>query len=166
VQLIAPILFESAGRGTNAVRLAAARRLNRRLTASALCLTAIVAAIAALFHGQIFSLLAAREYAGASSQLPWITLSGGFFAAGQIAVLERLSHTNTQALIAPKIATALAGVALNMIAARYWGLGGVVRAGAFTSLAYLTWISLLNRNAGADEGRIEPVEAGSLLTTG
>jgi O-antigen/teichoic acid export membrane protein len=166
VQLVAPILFESVGRGTSAARLAAARQLNRSLTAGALCLTAVAASVAALFHEPIFSLLAAREYAGASRQLPWITLSGGLFAAGQIAVLERLSHTNTKTLIAPKIVTAVAGVALNAVAARYWGLGGVVRAGAVVSLAYLTWIWLLNRNAGADAGRIEAAEAAALLPAG
>ena len=72
-----------------------------------------------------------------------MVLSGGLFAAGQIAVLSLLSGAHSQRLIAPKIITALLGVLLNIGGAFWLGLSGVVYAGVAVSSIYLVWIVML-----------------------
>src|SRR5216117_2964606 len=88
-------------------------------------------------------LFAAPVYREVSPLLTVTVLSGGLFAAGQIAVLSLLSGVNSQRLIAPKIGTALLGVLLNFGGAFWLGLRGVVYAGFAVSLIYLVWILIL-----------------------
>src|SRR5437660_149804 len=82
-------------------------------------------------------------YREVSPLLPMMVLSGGLFAAGQIAVLSLLSGANSQRLITPKIGTALLGVLLNFGGAFWLGLSGVVYAGVAVSSIYLVWIVML-----------------------
>jgi hypothetical protein len=72
--------------------------------------------------------------------LPWIALSGGLFAAGQISALTALNNNQPQKLLAPKIATSLLGVALSFLGAYFLGLEGVVGAGVLFSLVYFVWV--------------------------
>jgi O-antigen/teichoic acid export membrane protein len=98
-----------------------------------------------LFHDRIVALFVAPEYRVVSGLLPLMILAGGLYAAGQIAVLSLLSGVNSRALIAPKIVTALLGVALNFAGAFWFGLNGVVWAGVLFGLIYLVWIIFLTR---------------------
>ena len=143
VQLVSPVLFSRAGDGTNPDRMAQSHRLNRVLWLSSLGLVVAGAILASLFHREILSIFAAPEYREFSPLLPLMVLSGGLFAAGQIAVLSLLSGANSQRLIAPKIITALLGVLLNLGGAFWLGLSGVVYAGVAVSLIYLVWIVML-----------------------
>ena len=143
VQLISPVLFSRAGDGTDPERMAHSHRLNLVIFQGSLVLTALAAIVALLFHQQIFSLFVAPEYRRVSPLLTLMILAGGLFAAGQIAVLSLLSGVNSQALLAPKIATALLGVLLNFAGAYWLGLNGVVYAVAVVSLAYIVWVLIL-----------------------
>ena len=143
VQLVSPVLFSRAGDGTNPDRMAQSHRLNRMVFLGSIGLGAAGAVFALLFHSEIFSLLAAPGYRQVSPLLPAMVLSGGLFAAGQVAVLSLLSGVNSQRLMAPKIVTALLGVLLNFGGAFWLGIGGVVYAGLAVSSTYLVWILIL-----------------------
>lgn len=153
VQLASPILFSRAGDGTDPGRMAHSRRLNRGLLMGSLGILAVGVGGAALFHREILSLFAAPEYRLVSPLLPVMVLSGGLFAAGQIAVLSLLSGVDSRRLLAPKIVTAVLGVVLNFAGAWRFGIRGVVYAGLGVSALYLAWILALVSRAGMPAAR-------------
>jgi len=159
VQLVSPVLFSRAGDGTDPARMAQSYRLNVLIFQGSLALTALAAVVALLFHQQIFSLFVAPEYRRVSPLLTLMILAGGLFAAGQIAVLSLLSGVNSQALLAPKIVTALLGVLLNFAGAYWLGLNGVVYAVVAVSVAYLVWVLILVKGRQRTQGS----EAGATL---
>jgi O-antigen/teichoic acid export membrane protein len=116
------------------------RRLNNLLILGTLFLTVLGTLSVFLFHQLIFLLLVAPEYHGISFLLPWMVLSGGIFASGQVASLLLMTNVNTQHLIAPKIVTALLGVVLNFVGAYALGLQGVVFVNLLFSVVYCMWI--------------------------
>lgn len=144
VQLLQPILFSRAGDGSDPFRVKRARQLNYLVVYVFLALTLLGTGLALIFHAQILALLVAHEYRGVSALLPWMVMSGGLFASGQIAALLLMSGVSTRALILPKIATALLGISLNLAGAYWLGLSGVVFASVGFSLTYLVWILVLS----------------------
>ena len=91
----------------------------------------------------IFKILVAEEFRTASYLLPWMILTGGFFATGQTLASKFLSQANTRSLIVVKVATALLGLALNVVGAYWYGIKGVVCAGLAFSFVYFLWVALL-----------------------
>jgi O-antigen/teichoic acid export membrane protein len=81
-----------------------------------------------------------------SPLLPGIVLSGGLYAAGQIAAQMLLTSFRTRQLLAPKVGTALLGIALNFAGAMLWGVRGLVAAGIAFGVVYLAWILYLARD--------------------
>jgi len=157
-QLITPILFQKAGDATDASRMQTAVRVNQWLTLASLAITAVATVLAYFLHGPIFSILVAPEYRDISWLLPWIILTGGLFATGQIATISLLSEANTRRLIAPKIGTAVFATALNFAAAHWYGLAGVIFAGVISGLVYVVWIvALTRRNGRAEAATSEPI---------
>lgn len=141
-QLVAPLLFSRAGDASDPVRLEDARRLNTLAVIAVLVLTGLATALANWFHPRIFASLVAREYREVSPLLPWMVLAGGLYAAGQAAALSRLIDTRTRSLIVPIGASALLGIVLSVVGARWLGVTGVVRANVASSLVYFLWVSV------------------------
>jgi O-antigen/teichoic acid export membrane protein len=148
VQLVAPILFDRAGDGADSARLNHTHQMNNLVLIGAALLTVLGTIFTFLLHTQIFSLLVALEFREVSFLLPWMVLSGGLFACGQVAVLSVLSGVNPRGLVMPKIVTALLGITLNFTGAYWLGLRGVVFANVTFSLVYLIWILYLARPSG------------------
>jgi O-antigen/teichoic acid export membrane protein len=143
MQLVLPILFGIAGYGTDCSRVERACKLNWILFLGFIILTTL-GVIAALFlHKPIFQMLVAPEYHNVSSSLPFMILSGGLFASGQVIPLVFMITDDTKTLIFPKIGTALLGVFLNMIGAYWMGLQGVVIANVVFSVVYIVWMLYL-----------------------
>jgi len=142
-QFATPVLFGRVGSGNDADRVADTIRLNNLLILVAVIATVIFVALAWIFHQKIFSLVVAPEYRLVSSLLPWLVLSGGLLAIGQMINIVFLVKTNTQILIYPKIVTAIIGVMLNYLGAYFYGLIGVVIAGIAFPLIYLIWIAAM-----------------------
>lgn len=140
VQLIAPILFQRSGDASNTKRNMDVNRLCWHLASSTLVLTAVAFCIGLAFHGPIFAALVATHYGSSSYLLPWVILSGGIFAAGQVVTLELVSRMQTGSMIAPKIVTSLLGISLNFTGAHLFGTVGLIGASSLTSLVYLLWI--------------------------
>lgn len=143
MQLAMPISFSRAGDGSDPTRLKAAHKLNLQLVASALGVTVMGVLLAIWFHGAIFSLFVAPEYRVVSSLMPLIVLGAGLFASGQMASITLLAQNNSRAMIAPKIGTALVGLAANFIGARWFGVKGVAVASIVFGVTYFLWTMVL-----------------------
>jgi O-antigen/teichoic acid export membrane protein len=148
MQFLVPIFFQRAGDASDLRRNANVSSLSWRLTGMALGLTGTLFFAALLFHAQIFRIFVAAEYASVSHLLPWMLLAGGVFAAGQTIALNLMSQMKTQIMIAPKLITALLGVALNFAGAYWYGIAGIVAAGVLFSVSYFLWMAALAHRKG------------------
>lgn len=140
VQLAAPIIYQSSSRADPAEALHLAKRQCDLLAGSILTTTVGAWLIAYCFHEQIFDIFIAKDYHSASTLMPWMILAGGIFSAGEAAAIFLNSAMRTHLQIAPKIITALIGVALNLLAARYFGSKGVVFSVLAFSILYFLWL--------------------------
>jgi O-antigen/teichoic acid export membrane protein len=156
LQLVAPILYGRAGDGSDAGRVSRAFRLNAWLVGVALALAAVGTLLAALLHHWVFRLFVAPEYREVSRYLPWMVLAGGLFAAGQVAAQLLLTSLRARDLIAPKVVTALVGVALNLVGAYYWGMPGVLAGVVAYGLLHLAWIVFVGRRELSAAGLYGP----------
>lgn len=143
VTLLGPILYERAGNAMDMNRNAAVHRLTWRIALFSLCLTGFAFLATLIFHKFIFALLVASPYWESSRFLPWIVLSGGLFATGQVLALKLLSELRSRSMSAAKIVTALFGICSNIVGAWLLGATGVVASLLLFSLLYLAWMVLL-----------------------
>lgn len=146
IQYLAPIFYERAGDASDPSRNDAVQALGSRLTFAAMLLTILATALAFLLHEPVFRLLAAAEYRAVSHLLPWLVLAGGLVASAQTVELNLMSMLRTSRMVGAKVVTATAGVAFNVVGARYFGTPGVVAANVAFAAPYLAWMLLLNRN--------------------
>jgi O-antigen/teichoic acid export membrane protein len=147
LQLLAPIFFERAGDGIISLRNAHVSRLILRTTGMILGLSSIAFFFTLLFHEQLFHIFAAQEYAGISYLLPWMTLSGGIFAAGQTVSLNLMSQLRTNMMAVAKVATSSFGILLNFIGADFFSSTGIVFANLTFSICYTIWMFMISRKA-------------------
>jgi O-antigen/teichoic acid export membrane protein len=142
-QLVSPVLFSWAGDASEATRLDRSRHVNSRMTQAMVLITLLATGLAFCFYEKLFWLLVGPQYRSVSSFLPWMVLSGGLFASGQVASLMLMTDINTKRLIAPKIGTASLGVVMNVAGAYLLGLVGVIFAHLVFSCVYCGWILYL-----------------------
>ena len=143
VQLVAPILFQRVGAGSDRKSVRQTLQLNLRLFYLSLVVTVFGTIAMFVFHSQIFLLLAAPIYSKASPLLPWVGLSAGLFASAQIATLSLLTERNSRALLRPKIVVALLAACLYLTMVWHYRITGVVFAGLVASLVYVVWMFCL-----------------------
>lgn len=155
VALVSPILFHRAGDGGDEKRLSDASRLNIGILVVVLVTTALIFLISLICHDWIFRQFAAKQYVGVSYLSPWLILSGGIFAAGQVLALDPMIRLDTQALIAPKVVTGIIGGLLNLLGAYVYGLRGLVVASLAFSLCYFFWLLLLNLHFAGASGKVQ-----------
>jgi O-antigen/teichoic acid export membrane protein len=145
VQFISPVLYRRVGAAVEIERVQSTQKITNQLTLTTLIFTALITIFVWLFRDLIFLLFVAPEFRGVSFLLPWLTLSGGLFASGQISALTALNNNQPHVLLGPKIFTGILGVVLNFVGAYLYGLQGVVAAGMIFSLAYFGWVFWLLR---------------------
>jgi O-antigen/teichoic acid export membrane protein len=143
VALVAPIVFHRAGDAGDEIRLKEASRLTARVLVVVLATTVVIFAVSLAAHDWLFRQFVAREYTRVSYLSPWLILSGGIFASGQILALDRMSRLETKSLISPKVITAVAGGLLNILGAYLYGLKGLVAASLAFSVFYFCWLLVL-----------------------
>jgi O-antigen/teichoic acid export membrane protein len=143
IQLVMPVLFNRAGDGSDLARMQTVRGLNRTIILCTLGLTGLATLAAATLHAQIFALFVPPEYYRVSALLPWMTLAGGVYASGQMAVLLILSSMNTKSLMSFRIVGGMFGIALNFVAAWIWGINGVVLATLMWAVIFFLWMMYL-----------------------
>ncbi len=140
-QVLEPILYARAGDASDPARVHGAVRLNARVAAVTLGATVLGALAAAQFHPLVGRLLLAPEYRGVTHYLPWVVVAGGLFATGQVASTFFMISKRSAALAAPKIVTAIAGVAMTFVGAKWWGIAGVIGASIAFGVVYCAWVS-------------------------
>jgi O-antigen/teichoic acid export membrane protein len=144
LQLMAPIFYQRIGDATNKIRNASVNKLGYQLSALALIITGIAFLGGFFYHKQVFILFVDEKYSIVSCFLPWMLLSGGIFAAGQIISLNLMSQLKTYSLIAVKIVTAILGIVFNFVGAYFLGTKGIVVALILFSVVYFIWITFLS----------------------
>lgn len=144
--LIAPIVFNKIGSGENQLNKQAGLKMLYYLIAIAFVLSIVAFLVAFFFHSFIFKLFLDPRYFNISYLLPFIVLSGGIFATGQIISLKFASNMQTSKMIAPKIITALVGIALNYTMCYFWGVKGIIIASLIFATLYAFWMFFLTYN--------------------
>lgn len=139
VTLIWPILYEQSGSGNDELRNLTAHKIVLSLSLLCLVLTSIVCFFTWWLHGWIFQWLVAEAFRPVSFYLPWMILSGGFFATGQILALKLMSEIRTHSLLYVKVVTALIGITINILGAWWYGMNGVVTSLVISSAIYMFW---------------------------
>jgi O-antigen/teichoic acid export membrane protein len=136
---IAPILYQRVGAAKDKDRNDSAKQIVWNIALAGVITTAIAFCITIAFHAPIFYVLVAKEYQFISYLLPWIILSGGLFATGQVLALKLMSEMNLEALIRIKISTAVLGLLFNLVGVQY-GLHGVSIGLLAYALIYFLWM--------------------------
>lgn len=157
--IVAPILYERTGSASDPARSAAAHSMVRNLAGVILLGTFCGFLVLTQIHHWIFSLFVGEGFREKSFLLPWMFLAGGMFATGQLLSLKQMGDIEIRRLLAPKIATALIGLALNILGAIIAGIIGVVSAMVAFSVIYAVWMGCLSFRVSLPfvfEGRREP----------
>jgi O-antigen/teichoic acid export membrane protein len=142
VQVITPILFNTAGNGEDNSRKQKATKLNIKIAFSSLVITACSFIFVFYFHGNISNLLSSSKYIEVSKFLPYMILSGGIFATSQILSLDFLSHLKINQLMAIKISTSIFGILISFFLINKFQFIGAIFSNLSYSIIYLTVISL------------------------
>jgi O-antigen/teichoic acid export membrane protein len=143
--LIGPILYQRAGDASDSKRNLAVHQYSWKLSSISLFITAGAFVFAATFHRLIFSIFVASAFQDVSKFLPWMVLAGGLFATGQILGLKLMTERRHHLMVSTKIATALFGIAANIVGAWLYGMSGIVPALVMFSIAYYCAMALLAR---------------------
>ena len=144
MQFLSPILFQHAGDAHDVLRNARLIRIIWYISGAVLVFTVFIFVITSVFHTQIFSLFTAKKYGVVSHLMPWMILSGGIFACGQIMSLNLMSLLKTRSLLPVKVVTALLGILFNFAGVYYYGLAGIACAALFFSFIYFFWMVILS----------------------
>ena len=142
VQIVQPIFSNRSGDGTDPSRVRRTLRLNQQLVYGLIALTAGATGSAFLLHRVVFSALVAPAYQPVSWLMPWMLLSGGLYASGEVAALTLMIGLETRRLRAIKIGASVVGILLNVAGAFWLGLPGVVFASVAFSAVSLVWTLL------------------------
>jgi O-antigen/teichoic acid export membrane protein len=145
VSLIAPVLYQRAGDGRDESRNQHARTLAHRTMAAVLSGTLLAFFICMFAHEWIFRLLVAESYQDLSHLLPWVMLSAGLFAAGQVLALDLMATMRTRELLLVKVSTSIFGTGCNFVGAWLYGITGVVVGLLTFAVVYLVAIALLTK---------------------
>lgn len=148
MQLMLPILYQRAGDATDKKRVARVTEIGWSLTWLTIGATLLLFLVMFWLKAYIFKLLVAPAYQSAAVFLPWLLLSGGLFAAGQVLASNLQAQLRTREMMSVKVGTAVLGVIFNFAGAYYFELPGVIAAGLLFSLSYLVGIATVARKEG------------------
>jgi O-antigen/teichoic acid export membrane protein len=140
-QLFEPMVYARASLGENPSLGRSAFLLNARVTLVSSAAMLAIVVVEWFAHPLIFAIVVAPEYWDVSALLPVAALSGGLFASGQLFAIGSVVLGTSRALVAPKTASAILGIALNVIGAYLFGLTGVLVAGVLTALVFGSWVT-------------------------
>jgi len=143
MQFVVPILYQRAGDVKDGGRNAGVDNISWRMIWLSLAVTGCTFLAATLWHGPIFRILVAEEYRDVSYLMPWMIISGGLFSSGQMLAANLQAQLKTREMIVAKIATALSGLAMNLVGAYLNGITGVIFAGISYSIMYFFWMTML-----------------------
>ncbi len=137
LQVFAPVAFEGAGDGRDAARVAAVHRRIVLMTGMVLLCALLAAGVAALCSDRICALLLAREYRLRAELLPVLVLGGGVYNAAQVFALSFMVNVRADAMIVPKVGSAVLGAAANFAGAALGAATGVAWASVVQGVLFL-----------------------------
>lgn len=141
--LVSPILYELSGDNSSLVKTKKAQKL-ANITLLFILVSSLIAFVVTLkWHATIFALFVDITFQPISYLLPFMVLSGGVFACGDITSLQLQVGLRTDLLLIPRIVTAILGICLNTIGAYYWKIDGVVYATLISYLIFFFWVIIL-----------------------
>ncbi len=140
---LGPIIYQRSGDATDHARNANVHRLSWQVTQISLVATLFGFVVAFFMHEWFFSLMVSTEYRGSSYYLPWLVLSAGIFATGQMLSMKLMSELKSRMMIKAKITTALLGTLGNVAGAALAGVTGVVVALVAFSAIYFVWMAVI-----------------------
>lgn len=143
VTYLAPLIFKKHSISNNGHNKNIALTIAWKAAFLMIALALFMTILTYLFYPVIYRLLVSGEFFSSSFLLPWVLLAGGLFAAGQIISLNILSNLSPGLMLKPKVMLSIIGIIINIIAAKYYGLTGVIFAINIYSLIYLFWMSYL-----------------------
>jgi O-antigen/teichoic acid export membrane protein len=146
ISLISPILYNKSGDSSDKVRNKSVHDLSWKITNLSLILTIICFFIALVVHPIIFKILLPIEYHSISYLFPVMILAGGLFTTGQILTIKQMSEMKTLEILPIKIITALVGIVLNYIGAKWFGIVGISASMLLFSIIYLAWTIKISKN--------------------
>ena len=136
LQLISPIQFEHLGAELDPNLTKRIQRWNRILTFVVLGFSCFVWFILFLYHDIVFSVFVAHHYREVSYLFPWVVLSAGIYAAGQIPLMYVMSFYESGRIMKLKTITMICGILLYMAGAFFYGLPGLVAGSLGFSVVY------------------------------
>lgn len=140
---LGPILYQRSGSVADHARNESVHRISWQITFIGLAVTALAFVFTYALHEWIFNLLVAERYLSGSYLLPWVTMAGGLFAAGQLLALKLMSEMKPSVMTMAKVVTAILGVFINIYGASKFGANGVVAGLVAFSSIYFFWMALL-----------------------
>lgn len=141
VQIVTPILFTSAGDGSNKSMLKTSTLLNFKVAMISIGFSIIGLVFISFFHEYFILIFTSPKYYSVSFLLPYMVFSGGIFATSQILSLDFLAQLNVNKLMFIKISTAILGVVFSYFLIKSLGLKGAVYSNVLFSGVYLIVIS-------------------------
>lgn len=142
VQVITPILFNTAGNGEDIARKQKSTKLNITIALSSLAITVCSFIFVFYFHAYISKILTSSKYIEVSKFLPYMILSGGIFATSQILSLDFLSQIKINELMVIKISTSILGILVSFVLINKFKFIGAIFSNLSYSIIYLFVISL------------------------
>jgi O-antigen/teichoic acid export membrane protein len=148
-QVAAPIAYAQAGSGSDPRRMQAAVRTCAMLALGLAAAVGLLTLTTMLLHQQLFALVVGGQYQSVSAFLPVAVLASGLFVVGQMLSLVPMVLGDSRSLLAPKVATAIMALLLNVAGAYLFGLPGVLWAGVVFSILHLVWLAFVVRRMTA-----------------
>lgn len=135
---LTPIFFSRMGDGISSTQKENVRSLTNKLTVSSLILIGITFVITLFFHEIIFKIFVNEKYYSVSNLLPWMILSGGFFAVAQIYAIRLQALFMMDKLVFSGIFISIAGVLYSYVGIKFYSISGGVIASLLFSITYFT----------------------------
>ncbi|AMV31831.1 Polysaccharide biosynthesis protein [Pirellula sp. SH-Sr6A] len=144
---ITPIFFQLGSRSSDAT-LQRLHSLSSKFCILILVTTLLGSAGFSLINTLLKNSILDSRYNDSLSIVYILIASGGLFAIGQMLTITILSVSTSRAILAPKIGTAVTGIAFNIIGAYLGGPVGVAYGSLAFSVTYALWMVIITRKSG------------------
>ena len=145
VAFLQPIIFSRAGDTSDEARNETVINLVKKLALTGAILTGCVFAATFFLHENVIQLLTEKRYHSVSEYLPWMVLSGGIFAIGQMFALRLQALMIHRVMVLASILSSVIGFLSSFICVFYLGWKGAVASSLIHALSYLILILLVSR---------------------
>ncbi|MCF6247898.1 MAG: hypothetical protein L3J69_11110 [Desulfobacula sp.] len=152
--LLGPILYESAGDGSNREHMQQTINLNEKITVFIFVLILIGVGVAFWVGNSICTLLIAPDYQKGFWAFPWLLASGGLYSVGQQLLMSVYSGLDTKVIIPFRIIVTILAIGCYAIGGMVFGFSGIIWGGVIFSLLYLFLSFIMHRRVNIRKNRV------------